>query len=63
MNAPSFRIGITQIVTPNTNQILDFDNAQWTKNKSKKLKDPFTMTNQSPEKEKAKKKYRHQPTS
>ena len=55
MDAPSFSIGITQIVTPNTNRIFDSDNPKWTKNRSKKLQDPLTMVNQSSEKAKAKK--------
>ncbi|KAH0750537.1 hypothetical protein KY290_029769 [Solanum tuberosum] len=55
MDHPSFSIGITQIVTPNSNRIFDYEDLNWAENRSKSLHDPLTMAKQSSKKSKAKK--------
>ncbi|KAG5614871.1 hypothetical protein H5410_014695 [Solanum commersonii] len=55
MDHPSFSIGITQIITPNSNRIFDYEDPNWAENRSKSLHDPLTMAKQSSKKSKAKK--------
>ncbi|KAG5626944.1 hypothetical protein H5410_012162 [Solanum commersonii] len=54
MEHPSFSIGITQIVTANTNRISDYEDPNGAKNMSNRLHDPITMAKQSSKKSKAK---------
>jgi len=55
MDHPSFSIGITQIVTSNTNRISDYEDPNGAENRSNRLHDPITMAKQSSKKSKAKK--------
>jgi len=55
MDHPSFSIGITQIVTTNTNRISDYEDPNGAENMSNRLHDPITMAKQSSKKSKAKK--------
>ncbi|KAH0635570.1 hypothetical protein KY289_035485 [Solanum tuberosum] len=49
-DAPSFSIGITQIMSSNTNRVYDHEGVGWVENISKKLHDPLVMANVSIEK-------------
>ncbi|KAG5575591.1 hypothetical protein H5410_055725 [Solanum commersonii] len=55
MDHPSFSIGITQIVTVNTNRISDYEDPNGAENMSNRLHDPITMAKQSSKKSKPKK--------
>ncbi|KAG5620731.1 hypothetical protein H5410_005949 [Solanum commersonii] len=55
MDHPSFSIGITQIVTANTNRISDYEDPNEAENRSNRLHDPITMAKQSSKKSKPKK--------
>ncbi|KAH0722903.1 hypothetical protein KY290_005568 [Solanum tuberosum] len=49
-DAPSFSIGITQIMSSNNNRVFDHEDAGWAENRSKKLHDPLIMAKVSIEK-------------
>ncbi|KAG5626552.1 hypothetical protein H5410_011770 [Solanum commersonii] len=55
MDHPSFNIGISQIITPNNDQIFYSEDPNWTEQRSKSLHDPALMANQSSTKRKSKK--------
>ncbi|KAG5607403.1 hypothetical protein H5410_028895 [Solanum commersonii] len=49
-DAPSFSIGITQIMSSNNNRVFDHEDVGWAENRSKKLHDPLLMAKVSIEK-------------
>ncbi|KAH0722118.1 hypothetical protein KY289_005162 [Solanum tuberosum] len=49
-DAPSFSIGITQIMSSNNNRVFDHKDAGWAESRSKKLHDPLIMAKVSIEK-------------
>ncbi|WMV30797.1 hypothetical protein MTR67_024182 [Solanum verrucosum] len=49
-DAPSFSIGITQIMSSNNNRVFDHEDVGWAENRSKKLHDPLIMAKVSIEK-------------
>jgi len=49
-DAPSFSIGITQIMSSNNNRVFDHEDIGWAENRSKKLHDPLLMAKVSIEK-------------
>ncbi|KAH0688695.1 hypothetical protein KY285_015851 [Solanum tuberosum] len=49
-DAPSFSIGITQIMSSNNNRVFDHEDAGWAENRLKKLHDPLIMAKVSIEK-------------
>jgi len=55
MDHPSFNIGISQIITPNNDQIFDSEDPNWAEQRSKSLHPPTLMANQTSTKRKSKK--------
>jgi len=55
MDHLSFNIGISQIITPNNDQIFYSEDSNWAEQRSKSLHDPALMANQSSTKRKSKK--------